>query len=109
MARVNGGDSGSFGVESIAAPDDSGDGLLYLNSGDPYSGTVAVECFSHGWEIRRGGDAFATTWGGWYEEREQDHCKNEDVIRCGYCGEYTPVDEPWDITECEHCGNCVAG
>ena len=43
------------------------------------------------------------------EAAEQEHCEENDSIRCGYCGEFTPVADPWNETICTSCSNCVAG
>ena len=43
------------------------------------------------------------------ESVENEHCEEEGVVRCGYCGEFTPLGEDWHSTICEHCGNCVSG
>ena len=48
-----------------------------------------------------------SSWGGWYEETENQHCEEEGEIRCGNCGEFTPVAEDWRDTVCQHCGRYV--
>ena len=83
-----------FGVESVSCADRSID---YVNLGDTYDTTIIQE-----------GDEFSiSSWGGWYEETEQEHCESEGEIRCGYCGEFTPVAEDWRDTVCQHCGRYV--
>ena len=83
----------TFGVESVSVADRE---LRYLNTGDTYSLTVGQE---------GDGPVFDTSWGGWHEEVEAEHCKAEAVISCGNCGEFTPVADPWDSTKCEHCNH----
>ena len=76
--------------------------LAYINMGETYGLTICQE----------GKDApFAATWGEWYEAVEREHCENEGVVRCGYCGEFTNLTDPdnWRETVCEHCENLVAG
>ena len=88
-----------FGIEYVSCADRE---LAYLNTGDTYSLTIAQE--------GEDGEVFATSWGDWLEEAEQEHCEAEDVIRCAYCGEFTPNngdDNDWHDTVCEHCGRYV--
>lgn len=86
-----------FGTEYVSL---AGRELAYLNTGDTYSVTVGAE----------DGKVFVTTWGDWHEGVEQEHCEEDGVIRCGYCGEFTPMDEEdWRDVVCEHCGNNVGG
>lgn len=93
---------GGYGVRCVSVGDRE---LAYVNLGDTYTETLAVE----------GGDLLITSWGAWHEQAEQEHCDNEDVIRCGYCGEFTEntlrtgdvVD--WHMIVCEHCGEHVGG
>ena len=86
----------TFGVEYVSLCDRE---LAYLNTGDTYDTTIASEL----------GKLFITSWGDWYEDVEQGHCQENDLIRCGYCGEFTPVAENWQETICESCNNNVAG
>lgn len=90
--------SATFGMERVECADRA---LDYLNTGDTYSTTVARE---------GRGPCFVTSWGEWYEAAEQSHCEDENVIRCGYCGEFTDMDcEDWRDVVCSHCGNRVGG
>jgi hypothetical protein len=86
----------TFGIESVSV---AGRTIRYVNLGDTYDQTVIAE----GIKLSVG------SWGGWYEEAEQDHCEAEGVIRCGYCGQFTPVDDDWLGMVCQHCGNLVGG
>ena len=83
-----------FGVESVSCADRS---IEYVNLGDTYDTTI----------IDDDGDFAIASWGGWYEETEREHCEEEGVIRCGYCGEFTPCAEDWTETVCQHCGRYV--
>ncbi len=85
-----------FGIESISC---AGRSMQYLNAGDTYESTV----------IEENGELSVSSWGDWYEGVEQEHCEEEGVIRCGYCGEFTPVEEEWRDTVCESCNHNVAG
>jgi len=89
----------TFGIEYVSCADKE---LAYLNTGETYSLTLGQE---------NGGDVFSTSWGGWYENAEQEHCEEEGVISCAYCGEFTPMEEggEWSDTVCEHCGHYVDG
>ncbi|MHB9044366.1 MAG: hypothetical protein ACYC35_00350 [Pirellulales bacterium] len=83
-----------FGIESVSCADRSID---YVNMGETYTPTIVQE-----------GETFSvSSWGGWYEGAEQEHCEQEGAIRCGYCGEFTPCAEEWSETVCEHCGRYV--
>lgn len=88
-----------FGIEHVSV---EGRELAYLNSGDTYSATVASE---------DNGEVFVTTWGDWLETAEQEYESENDCIRCGYCGEFTPLEDPdnWHDTVCESCGYFVDG
>jgi len=86
-----------FGVEGCTIADY---GMEYLNQGDTYDLTLVLD---------DNDGLLVTSWGDWYEGAEQTHCENENVIRCGYCGEFTDCEEQWDETECSSCGNNVAG
>lgn len=89
----------TYGIEYVSCADKE---LAYLNTGETYSLTLGQE---------GSGDVFSTSWGGWYEGAEEEHCQEEGVIRCAYCGEFTPLEEgrEWHETECEHCGYLVDG
>lgn len=107
---------GTFGVECVAIADRSAE---YLNTGDTYSLTILREDNSD--SFRESTSAFeVTTWGDWYESAEREHEEDTDTIRCGYCGEFTPLcdkamAEPagarhsWNETVCESCGHYVDG
>jgi len=84
-----------FGVEYVSC---AGRELSYLNTGETYSLTIGQE---------GNGEVFSTSWGGWYEDAENQHCEEEGETRCGYCGEFTPCAEEWRETVCEHCGRYV--
>lgn len=89
-----------FGIETCKL--EGGErSMEYLNSGDTYSATVAVE----------DGKVFVTTWGDWYEAAEAEYCKENSVLRCGDCGKFTPDVEgvDWHEVVCEHCGRLVSG
>ena len=88
-----------FGIESVSC---AAQELRYLNTGETYDRTIGQE---------GDGPLFSTSWGGWYEEAEQEHCEEEGVISCAYCGEFTPMEEggEWSDTVCEHCGHYVDG
>ena len=86
----------TFGIESVSL---AGRELSYVNLGDTYDETVIEEL----------GKLSVGSWGGWLEEAEGEYCADEEVIRCGHCGEFTPVTEDWRDTVCENCGNLVGG
>ena len=87
----------TFGVESVSVADRE---LHYLNTGDTYDLTVGQE---------NGGPVFSTSWGDWLEETEKTQCEIMGVIRCGNCGDFTPVgDGEWHNVICEHCGRNVS-
>ncbi len=85
---------GTFGIEYVSV---AGCEAAYINTGDTYGTTVLCE----------GGNCEVSTWGDWVEAVEAEHCEDEGVIRCGYCGEFTPVAEEWRDTRCECCGRNV--
>ena len=86
----------TFGVESVQV----GDRILsYLNTGDTYDLTVGQEGT---------GPVFDTSWGDWVEQAEAEYCEAEKVIRCGNCGQFTPVFEVWDETTCLSCNRNVS-
>ena len=90
----------TYGIEYVAITE-AGEELTYLNRGDTYTPTICRE---------GNGPFFVSSWGDWYEAMEQEHCKNEDVIRCACCGDFTPVNkQDWYLTRCESCGNLVDG
>lgn len=70
--------------------------LHFLNVGESYVMTLC-EC---------NGKIFFSSWGDWIENQEREYEKEEGVIRCGYCGEFTPVNEEnyHDII-CEYCSH----
>jgi len=86
----------TFGIESVEC---AGRSIRYVNLGDTYDETV----ISEGCKLSVG------SLGGWLEGAEQDYCEAEGVIRCAYCGEFTPVADDWGNTVCEHCGHIVVG
>ena len=88
----------SFGVERVRVGTRV---LRYVNLGDTYTQTIASE----------NGVRFVTSWGEWLEQAEEDYCADNDVIRCGYCGLFTPLDSGtnWRDCVCEVCGNKVGG
>lgn len=84
-----------FGIESVSCNDRI---LEYINTGETYDSTIGQE----------GNELFITSWGGWLEEVENQHCQDEKVIRCGYCSEFTPLNKKqWHNVICEHCGRYV--
>jgi len=96
----------THGIERVEC---AGKACRYVNCGDTYDQTV----------IRAGGEYAADSWGNWLETTENEHCENENVVRCGYCGEFTPLcdkalaESPgarhsWNLTICEHCGRNVS-
>jgi len=87
---------GCFGLETVYC-----DGKFvceYLNTGDTYSTTIAM---------RADGELCLTTWGDCYEEFEAVYCDENNLTRCGYCGEFTENKDDVDDDElkCENCGN----
>jgi len=95
---------GSFGVEHLEV---AGRHFQYLNTGDTYSETIAIEIEDH-YEYRPIGYPIVTCWGDLAEQAEQEHC--EGVIRCGYCGEFTDMNcDDWRDVVCEHCERKVGG
>jgi hypothetical protein len=85
-----------FGIEFVSV---AGRELRYVNLGDTYDETVVEEL----------GKLSVGSWGGWLEEAEGEYCADEGLIRCGHCGEFTPVDIDWRETVCYNCGNLVGG
>jgi hypothetical protein len=86
----------TFGIESVEVAERE---LKYLNTGDTYDLTVGQE---------GEGPVFDTSWGDWMEAAEAAHCEAEGVVRCGYCGEFTSVGDPWHETVCGHCSRNVS-
>jgi hypothetical protein len=88
----------SFGIESIHECDHY---MSYINLGNTYDATICQE----------GDEFWVGLWGIWHEEAEQEYCEEENVIRCGYCGEFTPLEEgtDWRDCVCENCGHLVGG
>lgn len=90
--------SSSHGIERIGL---EGRAMSYVNRGDTYETTVCEE----------NGRLFLCSWGAWYEDVEQKHCEEENVVRCGWCSAFTPIeqDQDWRDVVCESCGNKVSG
>ena len=87
----------TFGVEYCVCVDKE---LAYVNTGETYEPTIAIE---------GDGPAIIASWGGWYEAEEVAHCEGEDEVRCGYCGEFTDNDqENWADVTCSSCGRNVS-
>lgn len=88
----------SFGIERLGL---AGRAISYVNRGDTYATTVCEE----------NGRLFLCSWGAWYEDVEQKHCEEENVVRCGWCSAFTPIeqDQDWRDVICESCGNKVSG
>jgi hypothetical protein len=86
----------TFGLEFVSV---AGRELRYVNLGDTYDQTVIEEL----------GKLSVGSWGGWLEEAEGEYCADEGVIRCGHCGEFTPVAAEWRDTVCQNCGHLVGG
>ncbi len=87
------------GIESIVV---AGKTLHYVNTGDTYTTTL---CYDESED-----EIFEGAWGDWLEETEGKHCADNNVIMCGYCGEFTPNNEDnWHDVTCEHCDNLVGG
>lgn len=79
----------------------TGEELEYLNTGETYEPTICrID----------GGKMFISSWGDLYEESEAEHCEDDGVIRCGYCGEFTENNEDnWHDIKCQCCGHFVDG
>jgi len=88
----------AYGIEYVSC---GGRELAYINLGETYATTVCAE----------GADYWLGSWGAWYEEVEAEHCKEQGVIRCAYCGAFAdlPDGADWREVECEHCGHLVGG
>jgi len=88
----------SFGIESVSVCDKT---MSYIDFGDTYDNTVC----------REGNEFWVGSWGSWVEEVENQYCEKEGAIMCGYCGEFTPLEEgtDWRNCVCEHCGHLVGG
>jgi hypothetical protein len=90
-----------YGIETVSMQDRE---LKYVNMGETYALTVCQEiqpipC-----------TPFIGSWGEWFEAAEEDHCVEEGVIRCGYCGEFTELNkENWHDVVCQTCGKKVDG
>ena len=80
----------SFGVEYITLPND--EYIPYLNTGDTYSSTI----------LFMDGKFVISSWGDIYEQKEQEYCDENSVLRCSYCGEYTSAKWGEDCTECKN-------
>jgi hypothetical protein len=74
--------------------------IAYVDVGDTYDTTIYLDSG----ELRVG------SWGDWAEAAEAQHCEEEGVVRCGFCGEFTdhPEDTEWRDVTCEYCGRNVA-
>ena len=87
--------------------------MEYLNMGDTYATTlILTDDYINGVKL------YVSCWGDWYEENEQHHCEESSVVRCGYCGHFTPFEyadengeggDDWNNHQCEHCKNNVSG
>ncbi len=90
----------TFGIENVSLPED-GREIRYINTGETYTPTVCQE----------GDKCFVSSWGNWLEIAERKYCKENDVIRCGHCGEFTPLVDglEWYEVLCEHCDKYVNG
>lgn len=87
------------GVEYLSTPTGA---YAYLNTGDTYSQTII-------WPEEHPRKAYIGAWGDTFEADEDEYCREEGVIRCGYCGEYTPMDrEDWRDVVCEYCKHSMA-
>ena len=93
--RRSGWGDATFGIESVSVTDRE---LHYLSAGDTYDLTIGQE---------GDGPVFTTSWGDWAEGAEMVYCEAMGVVRCSYCGQFTPKVEPWDSTVCESCGRLV--
>ena len=89
---------GSYGVESETGP--SGKSIRYCNMGDTYDPTL----------IRDGsGEVWVGDWGTWLEEDEKNYGEEEEEVKCGNCGAWTPMEDhqDWNDVVCRSCGNYV--
>jgi len=87
-----------FGRESCSVGDASMD---YLNTGDTYSETLVLDS---------DGSLICTTWGDWHDAAEIEYREENDVVRCGYCGNFTDdYADDWHDNVCNTCGNLVGG
>lgn len=109
-----------FGVESCSLDnfDDINDSLeapsmMYLNMGDTYATTLILTD-----DYLNGVKLYVSCWGDWHEENERHHCEESSVVRCGYCGHFTPFiyrdengegGDNWHNHQCEHCKHNVSG
>ena len=101
-----------FGVEHSEmdnfediSPGDDPPEVYYLNMGDTYSTTLLLTD-----DYLNGETLQVSCWGDWYEENERHHCEQSNVIRCGYCGHFTPLNQPnWHDVTCDHCNHKVDG
>ena len=91
-----------FGIEYVSCANKD---LKYINLGDTYDQTICQEINTVNQPL-----LFIGSWGDWYEETEREYCEVKNVVRCGYCSEFTPMNERnWQDVVCENCGNLVAG
>ena len=102
-----------FGRETIQPVRPGGNALHYLNQGDTYSTTLCQEIHPNdgtrdGFEGTTRGPVFVGCWGGWVEGEEQTHCEEENEVRCCYCGYWTPADDEYTDTTCQHCERNVS-
>ena len=87
-----------YGIECVTGPD--GETLHYVNLGDTYDATICKDSSGY----------FIGSWGDWYEQAERDHEEDTGTIRCGYCGEFTDMDQDnWRDVRCTSCGHLVSG
>ena len=90
---------GGFGIEHVFC---AGRELKYINLGDSYDTTICQEIDTN--------IVYFGSWGTWYEETQQEYERENGVIRCSYCGEFTPMNKSeWSEVVCESCGHLVGG
>lgn len=81
--------------------------MQYLNAGETYAPTIILTD-----DYVNGRKLLVTSWGDWYEQNEQYHCKQSQVVRCGNCSHFTQfiyaVDD-WNNHRCAYCGKNVSG
>ena len=104
-----------FGVETIEppTPDPECNALAYINTGDTYHVTLCQEVHpddgtANGYEQTTHGPIFISSWGSWWEGKEQEWCEKAEQHRCANCGSWTNVaDGGPDATFCEQCGRNI--
>lgn len=87
----------SCGVESVSCGEHS---IQYLNAGDTYAETLI-------YDANADPAYYWGSWGAWLEATEEELNDENGTIRCGNCGEFTPVLEEWLDTLCQHCKRYV--